>query len=40
MVKYAKYYNNKKKCHSDLEDSKNFVKNTVNLWKPSFIGLE
>ena len=40
MVKYAKYYNNKKKCHSDLEDSIIFVKNTVNLWKPSFIGLE
>ncbi len=40
MVKYAKYYNDKKKCHSDLEDSINFVKNTVNLWKPSFIGLE
>ena len=40
MVKYAKYYNNKKKCHSDLEDSINFVKNTVNLWKPSHIGLE
>ena len=37
MAKYAKHYNNEDQCKSDLIHSQNFIQDTIEYWKPSFI---
>ena len=37
MAKYAKHYNNADQCKSDLIHSQNFIQDTIEYWKPSFI---